>query len=168
MGITKTNSYYEDFQIGDRYIHSRGRTVTEMDNVMFTLLGMNTSEAHFNEDKWAKLPRVGQFGGRRVVVGTYTIGLVVGLTAEVFSENSLAEISMDKIRLLNPVYHGDTLYAESEILGKEETDLYPGAGIIHLKITGTNQEGRVVVEAEKKTAIKKRTTYLDDDQKFGP
>lgn len=167
MGITRTDNYYEDFQVGDRYIHPRGKTVTEMDNVLFTQLSMNTAEAHYNEDKASKI-RVDVFGGRRIVVGSYTIALSIGLTSEQSSENSLAEISLDKLRLPYPVYHGDTLYAESEVLGKEDTDLYPGAGIVHFKIIGKNHEGKVVFEGEKKTAIKKREYYLEDDQKFGP
>jgi len=167
MGITRTDNYYEDFQVGDKYIHSRGKTVTEMDNILCTQLSMNTAEAHYNEDKASKI-QIGAFGGKRVVVGSYTISLVFGLTSEQFSENSLAEISLDKMRLPYPVYHGDTLYAESEVLGKEDTDLYPGAGIVHFKTIGKNQEGKVVFEGEKKTVIKKREYYLESDQKFGP
>ena len=167
MGITRTDNYYEDFQVGDKYIHSRGKTVTEMDNVLFTQLSMNTAEAHFNEDKASKI-HIGPFGGKRVVVGCYTISLVLGLASEDLTENSLAEISLDKMRLPYPVYHGDTLYAESEVLGKEDTDLYPGTGIVHFKVIGKNHEGKVVFEGEKKAAIKKREYYLEDDQKFGP
>ncbi len=94
MGITGTNNYYEDFQIGDKYIYPRGKTITEMDNVLFTLLSLNTAEAHYNEDKMSKQPRIGEFGGRRVVVGSCTIGHIIGLTAEHTSENSLAEVSL--------------------------------------------------------------------------
>lgn len=167
MGITRTDNYYEDFQIGDKYIHSRGKTMTEMDNVMFTQLCMNTAEGHFNEDKMSKIS-IGKFGGKRVVEGPTTISLVIGLTTEDLTENALAEISLDKMRLPNPVYHGDTLYAESEVLGKEDTALYPGAGIVHFGVVGKNQEGNVVFTGEKKTAIKKREHYLESDQKFGP
>ncbi len=168
MGITGTNNYFEDFQIGDKYIYPRGKTITEMDNVLFTLLALNTAEAHYNEDKMSKQPRIGEFGGRRVVVGSCTIGHIIGLTAEHTSENSLAEVSLDKMRLPYPVFHGDTLYAEAEVLNKEETDLHPGAGIVHFELVGKNQDGKVVFEGEKKTVIKKRKYYFEDDQKFGP
>lgn len=167
MGVTRAINYYEDFETGDKIRHQRGRTVTEMDNVMFTQLGLNTAEGHFNEDFMSKI-RIGTWGGTRIVVGSFTIGLVIGLAAEDISENALAEIALDKIRLQTPVCHGDTLYAESEVLGKEDTDLFKGAGIVHFKVTGKNQEGKMVFEGEKKTVIKKREFYLKDDENFWP
>jgi len=159
MGITGENNYYEDFVVGDKYIHPRGRTVTEMDNVMVTHMTMNTASPHFNEElmkKWV----VGKFGGQRVVMGGFTISLVVGLTSEDLSENALAEVFLDKIRLPTPVYHGDTLYAESEVLGKEDAKDHPGAGVVHFKIVGKNQRGEPVFEGERKLLIKKRSHYL--------
>ena len=88
MGITGENNYFEDFVVGDKYIHARGRTVTEMDNVMVTHMTMNTAKPHYNEElmkKWV----VGKFGGKRVVMGGFTISLVIGLTSEDLSENAL-------------------------------------------------------------------------------
>jgi itaconyl-CoA hydratase len=167
MSITRAINYFEDFEVGDKITHQRGRTVMETDNVMFTQLGLNTAEGHFNEDMMNKI-RIGSWGGKRVMVGSFTIGLTIGLAAEDISENALAELSLDKIRLATPVYHGDTIYAESEVLGKEETDLFKGAGIVHFKVTGKNQEGKPVFEGEKKTVIKKRVYYLKDDEKFWP
>jgi len=156
MGITGENNYYEDFVVGDKLIHPRGRTVTEMDNVLVTHMTMNTAEGHFNEDLMKKRPAVGKFGGQRVVMGGFTISLVVGLTAEDTSENALADLLYDKIKLHNPVYHGDTLYAESEVLGKEESKDNPKAGIVHFKIIGKNQDGNLVFEGERKVLVKKR------------
>lgn len=166
MGITGTNNYFEDFNIGDRYIHSRGKTVTEMDNVLFTNLSMNTAAGHFDEHMMSQI-KIGNFGMKRVVVGSFTIGLVMGLTSEDISENALADVGLDKLRLLTPVFHGDTLYAESEVLTKEETDLFPGAGLVLFKIQGKNQNGAVVFEGERKVALKKREYYLEEDQRFG-
>ncbi len=165
MAITGTDSYFEDFQVGDKLYHCRGKTVTEMDNVLFTQLSMNTAEGHYNEDLMAKM-QIGGFGLKRIVVGSFTIGLVIGLTSEDLSENALAELSLDKIRLPNSVYHGDTLYAESEVLDKKETDLYPGAGIVHFGIEGKNQKGKTVFQGERKVVIKKREHYFNDDQNF--
>ncbi len=156
MGITGDNNFYEDFIVGDKYIHPRGRTVTEMDNVLITHMTMNTAQGHFNEDLMKKRPAVGKFGGQRVVMGGFTISLVIGLTAEDLSENALADVFYDKIKLPTPVYHGDTLYAESEVLGKEESKDRPGAGIVHFKIVGKNQDGNVVFEGERKVLVKKR------------
>jgi acyl dehydratase len=159
MGITGENNYYEDFVVGDKYIHPRGRTVTEMDNVMVTHMTMNTASPHFDEElmkKWV----VGKFGGKRVVMGGFTISLILGLTTEDLSENALAEVFLDKIRLPTPVYHGDTLYAESEVLGKEDSKDNPNAGIVYFKTIGKNQEGNIVFEGERKVLIKKRSSYL--------
>lgn len=159
MGITGSNNYYEDFVVGDKYIHPRGRTVTEMDNVMVTHMTMNTASPHFDEElmkKWV----VGKFGGKRVVMGGFTISLVVGLSSEDLSENALADVFYDQIRLPTPVYHGDTLYAESEVLGKEDSPDHPGAGVVHFKTVGKNQEGNIVFEGERKVLIKRRSHYL--------
>ncbi len=166
MGVTGQDNYFEDFQVGDRYIHCRGRTVTEMDNVMFTHLAMNTAQGHFNEDMMSKI-KIGGFGLKRVVVGSFTISLVMGLSVQDLSENALEEVMLDKLRLPSPVYHGDTLYAESEVLAREETDRYPGAGLVHFKVIGKNQNGQVVFEGERKVIIKKKEFYLQEDQKFG-
>jgi len=166
MSITGDNNYFEDFVVGDRYIHPRGKTVTEMDNVLFTNLSMNTAAGHFDEHMMSKV-RVGNFGMQRVVVGSFTISLVMGLTSEDLSENALADVGLDKLRLRTPVFHGDTLYAESEVLEKRETDLFPGAGIVRFGVTGKNQRGDVVFEGERLVALKKKAHYLDEDQRFG-
>jgi itaconyl-CoA hydratase len=167
MGITNKDNYFEDFHIGEKYFHCRGRTVTEMDNVMFTNLSMNTAEGHFNEDKMSKI-KIGSFGMKRVVVGSFTIALTIGLTAEDLSENAIVEVSLDKLRLPTPVFHGDTIYAESEVLEKEDTDLFPGAGVVLFGIEGKNQDGKTVFTGERKVAIKKRDAYFEEDQEFGP
>jgi len=168
MGVTRTDNYFEDFQVGDTYIHGRGRTVTEMDNVMFTHLAMNTAEPHFNEDMMANLPSLNKFGSTRVVVGTFSISLIMGLAAEDCCENALAELGLDKMRLPSPVFHGDTIYAESEVIGKEENGDNPHAGIVHFRVIGRNQNDERVFEGERKVLIKKREYYLNEDQKFGP
>lgn len=166
MGITGTNNYFEDFVVGDRYIHPRGKTVTEMDNVLFTNLSMNTAAGHFDEHMMSRV-QVGSFGLKRVVVGSFTISLVIGLTSEDISENALADVGLDKLRLRTPVFHGDTLYAESEVLEKTETDLFPGAGLVRFGIVGKNQTGAVVFEGERLVALKKKAHYLEADQRFG-
>ena len=166
MSITGASNYYEDFNVGDRYIHCRGRTVCEMDNVMFTNLSMNTAEGHYNEDIMKNL-KIGSFGGQRVVVGTYTISLIFGLASQDIAENALAEVGLNKLRLKNPVYHGDTLYAESEVLEKQVSEQYPEGGMVLFKVIGKNQKGKVVFEGERKLVIKKRSSWLKRDQAFG-
>ncbi len=155
MSITGTQNYFEDFAVGDIYLHQRGRTVTEMDNVMLTNLVMNTAELHFNQDLMERTPNV--FNNQRVVYGGIVLAMVVGLASQDTSENAIAEVAMDDGRHTAPVFHGDTLYAESEVLAKRDSDR-PYAGIVRFKLRGRNQRGQVVVEIEREVLILKRQT----------
>ncbi len=151
--VTGKTNYFEDFNVGDVIIHPRGRTVTEMDNVMFTLLTMNTASIHFNEDMMKK--GKGIFP-ERVVYGGLVSSIVVGLTSEEISENAIADIGYYNARHKAPVFHGDTLYAESEVIEKRDSEERQDAGIVKFRITGKNQKGEVVVEIEREVLIKKR------------
>jgi len=113
---------------------------------------MNTAEGHFNEHAMAKS---GAIFPHRVNFGGVTIATVVGLSMQDTGENALREIGMDKIRLKAPVFHGDTLYAYSEVLGRDDTG-QTGAGIVHFKHYGINQDDKLVFEGERKVLIKKR------------
>ncbi len=117
MSITSDGSYFEDFTVGDTLLHQRGRTITENDNHMFTSLVMNTAELHFNQHLVDREPET-YFNGRRVVYGGVVLAFVVGLASEDTSENAIAELEMDNGRHTNPVFHGDTVYAESTVLDK--------------------------------------------------
>ena len=124
--------YYEDLQVGDLILHNQGRTITEMDNVLFTTLTMNTQPLHLNEDYAAHTDF-----GQRIVNGIYTLGLVVGLTVSELTEGTiLANLGYEKIVHPNPVFHGDTIYVESEVLEKRESRSRPDCGIVRLKHTG--------------------------------
>ncbi len=153
MPLTGENNYFEDFTPGDVYRHARGKTIMEYDNVGVTLMVMNTAEGHFNEDAMQKS---GAIFPHRVNFGGVTIATVVGLSMQDTGENAIREIGMDKIRLKAPVFHGDTLYAYTEVLGKEETP-EPNAGIVHFKHFGVNQDDKLVFEGERKVLIKKRS-----------
>src|SRR5262252_638074 len=134
--------YYEDLEIGAHYKHSLGRTVTEMDNVLFSALTMNTQPLHINEDFASK----SQFG-KRLVNGIFTMGLVVGLSVTDITEGTIiANLGYDKVLHPNPVFHGDTIYAETEVLDKRESRSKPDQGIVRLKQIGRNQDGVIVVE----------------------
>lgn len=140
-----TGKYYEDLQVGDRILHNQGRTVTEMDNVLFTALTMNTQPLHLNEDYAART-----HFGQRIVNGIYTLGLVVGLTVGELTEGTiLANLGYEKIVHPNPVFHGDTIYVESEVLEKRESRSRPDCGIVRLKHTGKKADGTVVIEVER-------------------
>jgi itaconyl-CoA hydratase len=145
--------YFEDLEIGAVFKHSLGRTVTEMDNVLFSSLTLNTQPLHINEDFASKT----QFG-KRIVNGIFTMGLVVGLSVSELTEGTIiANLGYDKVQHPNPVFHGDTVYAETEVLEKRDSRSNPAVGIVRLKQTGRNQNGVVVVELERMVMFLKRS-----------
>ncbi len=145
--------YFEDFKPGETLRHHRGKTLTEMDQVLITNLVMNTAAGHFDEE----LMKDHMFG-QRVAFGGVTIALVIGLTAQDTAENALAELSLDKIRLTQPVFHGDTLYAYTRVLGKEEADR-EDAGIVEFHHWGVNQDDKIVFEGDRRVLIKRRSHW---------
>ena len=156
--LTSPDNYFEDFTVGALIRHARGKTVTEMDNVMLTNVVMNTAEGHFNEH----LMRQGASGifAQRVVFGGINLSMVLGLAAQDTAEQCLRELSLDKIRLTNPVYHGDTLYAFSEVLAKEDSD-QPDAGIVHFKHFGINQDDKLCVQADRRVLLKRKSHWAN-------
>jgi itaconyl-CoA hydratase len=144
--------YYEDLEVGQRIQHTLGRTVTEADNVLFCALTMNTQPLHLNADFAAKTPY-----GQRLVNGIFTLGLVVGLTVPELTEGTiLANLGYDKVMHPNPVFHGDTIYAESEVLDKRLSQSRPNMGIVRLKHAGRKPDGTVVIEFERTAMFLRR------------
>lgn len=144
--------YYDDLEVGQRIRHSVGRTITEMDNVLFCALTMNTQPLHLDENYAAKT----QFG-QRIVNGLFTLGLAVGLSVAELTEGTIvANLGYDRIVHPNPVFHGDTLYVESEVLEKRPSKSRPDVGIVRLKHVGRKQDGTVVVEFERTAMFLKR------------
>ncbi len=140
-----SGKYFDELQIGDHFQHTRGRTITEMDNVLFSALTMNTQPLHVNEDFAAKT----QFG-QRLVNGIFTLGLVVGLCVPDLTEGTIvANLGYDKVVHPAPVFHGDTIYVETDVLEKRDSRTHPEAGIVRLKHTGRKQDGTVVIEVER-------------------
>ncbi len=134
--------YYDDLAVGQRFVHSLGRTITEMDNVLFSALTMNTQPLHLNEDFAARTPF-----GRRIVNGLFTLALAVGLTVSDLTEGTIvANLGYESVRHPHPVFHGDTLYVETEVLEMRPSRSQPDRGIVKLKHIGRNQDGTVVVE----------------------
>lgn len=148
MSLTGNNNYFEDFTIGQVIRHARGKTMCENDNVGITLQVLNTAEAHFNEDAMKDT------FGRRLQFGGVTIAMIIGMTTQDTAENSVRELSLDKIRLKTPVFHGDTLYAFSEVLESESLD--ENSGIVKFRHWGINQDDNIVFEGERRVQIKKR------------
>lgn len=140
-----TGKFYEDLAIGQRFKHANGRTVTEMDNVLFSMLTMNSQPLHCNEDFSAKT----QFG-QRIVNGIFVLGLVTGLSVPDLTEGTIvATVGYDKVISPNPTFHGDTIYAETEVLEMRESKSRPGVGIVRLKHWGRKPDGTVVIEFER-------------------
>jgi acyl dehydratase len=143
---------YEDFDVGDVFRSRLGRTINEADNVWFTCLTMNTNQIHFNEPYAART----QFE-RPLVNSAFTLALIVGLTVADTSENAAANLGWTDILLPKPVYVGDTLWAESEILDKRESQSRPNVGIVSMRSRGVNQRGEVVIEFRRTFMVYKRS-----------
>jgi len=145
-----TGNYFEDFAPGQRMRHARGTTVGEVENQLLTKLVLNTADAHFNEDRMRGTP----FGGR-LVFGLVTGSIVIGLATQDTAENAIAELALDKLRFRAPVFHGDTLYAYTEVLSVEPADRND-AGVVRFKHWGTKQDGTIVFEGERTVLVKRR------------
>ncbi len=144
--------YYEELHVGDRIRHAQGRTVTEMDNVLFSAITMNDQPLHINEDFASRT-----VFGKRVVNGLYTLALVVGLSVGDLTEGTIvANLSYDHVVHTKPVFHGDTIYAETEVIDKRESQSHEDRGIIRFKHIGRNQEGIVVIEIERTALFLRR------------
>jgi itaconyl-CoA hydratase len=138
--------YFNELNIGDRVRHRLGRTITEMDNVLFCALTLNTQPLHINEDFAAKQTPF----GRRIVNGIFTLGLAVGITVPELTEGTIvANLSYESVKHPHPMFHGDTLYVESEVIDKRESRSNPERGIVRLRHIGRNQDGVVVIEFER-------------------
>lgn len=142
--------FLEDFEVGDIYRSSIGRTVTESDNTNFTLLTNNDNQIHFNHE-YAKQTQ----WGKPLVNSVFTIAVVTGLTVKDVSQNGFA-LGWDRITLPNPVFAGDTLYAETEVLSVRESKSDPKRGIVKVRSRGVNQDGKIVLVSERSIMVWKR------------
>ncbi len=143
--------FYEDLEVGDVFRSRFGRTITETDNVWFTCLTMNTNQVHFNAP-FAEQTRF----GKPLVNSTFTLALVTGMTVPDTSENATANLSWTDITLPNPVFAGDTLWVESEVLAKRESRSNPSVGIVTMRSRGVNQRREVVIEFKRTFMIYRR------------
>ncbi len=149
--------YYEDFTVGDTYEHRPGRTITATDNTWFTLLTMNTHPLHFDEE----YARATEFG-RTIVCSPLTVALMVGMSVSDVSQKAIANLGWREIRLTHPLYAGDTLYAESTVLGKRDSKSRPEAGLVTVATTGRNQDGTVVCTFERTILVARRGHSVED------
>jgi len=143
--------FFEDFEVGDIYQHPLGRTVTTTDNMWFTLLTQNTAPIHFDHHYAAQT----EFG-KPLVDSTFTLALVTGQSVVDVSQNVFANLGWDEVRLPNPVFEGDTIYSQSEVMEKRESRSRPFLGIVTVKTTGYNQDGVPVVTFKRSIMVYKR------------
>lgn len=143
--------YYEDFTVGDVYKHPYGKTVTETDDVWLTNVTMNLNPMHFNEPYAAAT----EFG-ERLVNGLVVIALAVGMSVIDVSQNATANLGYDNVRHTAPVFHGDTIFAESEVIQKRESESRDHVGIVTTELRAYNQDGEQVLELERTNMIMKR------------
>jgi acyl dehydratase len=148
--------YFEDFEIGDHYQHPLGRTISEADNTWFTLLTLNTNQMHFNAHYAAQSTY-----GRVLVNSGLTVALVLGISVSDTSQNAIANLGWDEIRLPHPIFIGDTLYAESLVTAKRESSSRPYGGIVTFRTRGVNQIGDVCVTYRRTVLIYKRDAPQD-------
>ena len=146
-----TGRVYEDFEVGDVYRHPIGRTVITADNIWFTLLSQNTNPIHFDHAYASKT----EFG-KPLVDSTFTLALVTGQSVIDLSLNVMANLGWDEVRLPNPVFEGDTIYSQSEVLSKRVSKSRPNVGIVTVKSTGFNQDGTVVITFKRTFMVYKR------------
>lgn len=145
--------FLEDFSVGDVYRHAHGRTITQTDNTWFTLLTNNSHDIHFNADYASRT----EFG-RPLVVSTLTLAIVTGLSVPDVSQNAVANLGWENVRLTAPVFAGDTLYAESEVLEVRPSRSRPGQGIVRVRTRGFNQDGVTVMEFERSVLVYARAS----------
>ena len=161
MDSNNFGNYYEDFSVGELYKHPLGRTITESDNTWFTLVTMNTNPYHFDKEYSAKSPF------KKVLVNScLTLSIVTGQSVIDLSQNAFANLGWDKVKLPNPVFVDDTIYSESKIVSKRESESRDYGGIVEVKTIGYNQKGEVVINLNRKFFVYKKNA--EQSKNFRP
>jgi itaconyl-CoA hydratase len=148
---------FEDFQIGDIYEHRPGRTISEADNTWFTLLTMNQHPLHFDRE-YARHTEFGQ----PIVNSALTLAVVTGMSVSDVSQKAIANLGWTDIRMPAPVFNGDTIYAESEVLEKRESKSRPTEGIVTIETRAHKADGTLVMEFKRTMLIPKRGHSIED------
>lgn len=143
--------YFEDFEVGDIYPHPLGRTLTQNDNISFTLMTQNTASLHFDQHYAAQT----EFK-RPLINSCLTLALVTGQSVIDVSQNVFANLGWDEVRLPNPVFEGDTLYSRSEVLEMRESRSRPDVGVVTVRTEGHNQNGALVISFRRTLLVYRR------------
>ena len=149
--------YFEDFRVGDVYEHRPGRTLSEADNTWFTLLTMNQHPLHFDAAYAART----EFG-RPLVNSCLALSVVTGMSVSDVSQKAVANLGWDKVRLTAPVFAGDTIYAESEVLEVRESKSRPTQGVVTVRTTGRKSDGTAFMSFERSILVPKRGHAVED------
>ena len=147
---------FEDFVIGDIYEHRPGRTISEADNTWFTLLTMNTHPLHFDKE-YVKESEFGQI----LVNSCLTLSIVAGMSVSDVSQKAIANLGWTDIKLPAPVFIGDTIYAESEVIDKRESNSRPTQGIVSIKTRGTKADGTLFMTFDRSMLVAKQGHGID-------
>ena len=143
--------FFEDFHVGDVYNHALGRTVTETDNSWFTLLTQNTAPLHFDKHYASQT----EFG-RPLVNSTFPLAPVTGQSVSDVSQNVMANLGWDQVRLLKPLFEGDTVYSKSEVLELRDSKSRPNVGVVTVRTTGFNQDGIILIDFNRTLLVYRR------------
>jgi len=143
--------YLEDFTVGERIKHWPGRTIRDFDDTWFTLMTMNTNPLHFDEHFASRSQH-----GRCLVNGTLVFALTVGMSVRDISETALANLEYEKVLHLAPTFHGDTLYAESDVLEVTPSQTKPDRGVVYVETRARNQKGEVVLSLRRRVLVPRR------------
>jgi itaconyl-CoA hydratase len=150
-GNGETGMCFEDFEPGRIYRHRYGRTLTQHDNVAFSLLTLGLNQVHFNDDYAKRTPF-----GRAIMPSPLTLAVVTGMSAIDFGQNTMANLGWDSVTLPRPVFNGDTIYARSKVIDARVSKSRPNAGIVELATEGYNQDGEVVISFRRKLMVYRR------------
>jgi acyl dehydratase len=142
--------FYEDFEPGQIIRHPLGRTITSTDNAWFTLLTVNANPIHFDANYASQT----EFG-KPLVNSTFTLALVTGLSVADVSQYAV-NLGWDEVRMPAPVFEGDTIYAQTEVLSRRESKSRPNMGIVEIKTSGFKQDGTIVIEYRRTILVYKR------------
>jgi itaconyl-CoA hydratase len=157
MDERREGNFFEDFVVGQVFRHALGRTINDADNTWFTLLTCNPNPIHFNADYASRT----EFG-RPLVNSAFTLALVTGLSVADVSRHAVANLGWDAVRLPAPVFVGDTIYAESEVLETRPSRSRPGQGVVRVHTRGYRADGTVVIEFERAVLVYARDRSPDD------
>ena len=154
LALVDDDGWFESFEPGQRWRHFRGATVGEVENQLLTKLVMNTAQEHWNEDSM----RDSEWGASRIVFGLITGSLTIGLASQDTAEHAIRELGLDEIRFTSSVFHGDSIYAYTEVLATDASDR-DDAGVVTFQHWGATAEGRQVFRCRRRVLIKRRSHW---------